>query len=239
MGAGGFGRVYKALRNGVQPVAVKKLQISGERQLTVAERDFIREIALLRACRDANIVQFQGAYLSPEETLLITEYMEGGNLALNIAAGRVTWWRRGRKIALDIAKGLTYLHSRRIIHFDLKVTPERERGRDSTAILLHFFTNLANPLPHLLHSLPTSCSPATARPRLPTWGWRGLPPRITSAAPWAPWPGRRRRCCGASGAQIEQIFTATGLCCGRYARERRLLGGSCGTSGCRRSAPQR
>ena len=93
---------------------------------------FHQEIAILRACRDANIVQFQGAYLGPEETLLVTEYMEGGDLMSNIAAGRVTWWRRGRKIAIDVAKGLCFLHARRIVHFDLK-SPNILLTRDGTA----------------------------------------------------------------------------------------------------------
>ena len=42
--------------------------------------------------------------------------MEGGNLLQNIAARRVTWYRRGRRIAVDVAKGLVFLHSRRIVH---------------------------------------------------------------------------------------------------------------------------
>lgn len=86
------------------------------------------------------------------------QYMEGGNLAVNIAARRVSWWKRGRKvraawrqrsaavalpppckrththrcaccssnhpaqIALDVARGLVFLHSRRIIHFDIKAS---------------------------------------------------------------------------------------------------------------------
>ena len=85
-----------------------------------ALEDFEREIAILKSCRDANIVQFVGAVMQPDCTMLVTEYMEGGNLAQNIAAGRVNWRRRGRKIAIDVAKGLVFLHSRRIVHFDLK-----------------------------------------------------------------------------------------------------------------------
>ncbi|KAG7667074.1 putative serine/threonine-protein kinase [Nannochloris sp. 'desiccata'] len=134
IGSGGFGKVYKALRNGVQPVAVKVIPTSSrggdaERK----EKDSTRqEIAILRACRDANIVQFQGAHLGPDQTLLVTEYMEGGDLMANIAAGRVTWWRRGRKIAIDVAKGLCFLHNRRIVHFDLK-SPNILLTRDGTA----------------------------------------------------------------------------------------------------------
>ena len=133
LGRGAWGRVYKALRGGVQPVAVKELQTGssgGIQQISVEA--FKQEIAILRACRDANIVQFQGAHLGPDQTLLVTEYMEGGDLMANIAAGRVTWWRRGRKIAIDVAKGLCFLHARRIVHFDLK-SPNILLGRDGTA----------------------------------------------------------------------------------------------------------
>lgn len=98
----------------------------------LAQAEFRKEIALLRAMRDPNIVQFQGAYISTESTLLVTEYMEGGNLASNIQAGRVTWWKRGRKIALDVARGLVYLHSKRVIHFDMK-SPNILLTRDGTA----------------------------------------------------------------------------------------------------------
>ncbi|GAB4814550.1 hypothetical protein N2152v2_001596 [Parachlorella kessleri] len=149
LGTGGFGKVFKALRNGVQPVAVKVLLVfkalrigvqpvavkvllasSDLRQMAMAE--FRKEIAILKACRDVNIVQFVGAHISSDKTMLVTEYMEGGNLSTNIAAGRVSWYRRGRKIALDVAKGLVFLHSKRIIHFDLK-SPNILLGRDGTA----------------------------------------------------------------------------------------------------------
>ena len=58
--------------------------------------------------------------------------MEGGDLMANISAGRVNWWRRGRKIAIDVAKGLCFLHARRIVHFDLK-SPNILLARDGTA----------------------------------------------------------------------------------------------------------
>jgi hypothetical protein len=133
LGRGAYGTVYKALRNRVQPVAVKELHTGASGGLQKMSVDaFKNEIAILRHCRDRNVVQFLGAYMGPDRTLLVTEYMEGGDLMSNIAAGRVTWWRRGRKIAIDIAKGLCYLHARRIVHFDLK-SPNILLGRDGTA----------------------------------------------------------------------------------------------------------
>lgn len=58
LGSGGFGVVLKAKRGGVQPVAVKVLRSSGEAATLLGEAGFQREISILRACRDANILQF-------------------------------------------------------------------------------------------------------------------------------------------------------------------------------------
>lgn len=44
------------------------------------------------------------------------EYVPNGNLFKNIqqdSRGTLQWWDRGRHVALDIAKGLAYLHSRK------------------------------------------------------------------------------------------------------------------------------
>ena len=32
----------------------------------------------------------------------------------------MTWWRRGKRVALDVSRALVYLHSRRIVHLDIK-----------------------------------------------------------------------------------------------------------------------
>ena len=50
--------------------------------------------------------------------LLVTEFMAGGNLYDAIASGAsdLGWYQRGRRIALDVVKGLVHLHSRSIIH---------------------------------------------------------------------------------------------------------------------------
>ena len=57
-------QVYKAIRNGVQVVAVKIFtdQVAGVNQARYTEA-FRREIFILRSCHDRNIVQFLGACL--------------------------------------------------------------------------------------------------------------------------------------------------------------------------------
>lgn len=52
---GAFGEVYKAMLKGVNPVAVKVLRD----QSYTSREEFSREVALLKALHNSNIVQFQ------------------------------------------------------------------------------------------------------------------------------------------------------------------------------------
>lgn len=55
--------------------------------------------------------------MQPESMSLIMEYVPHGNLFKSIqqdSKGTLQWWDRGRHVALDIAKGLAYLHSRKV-----------------------------------------------------------------------------------------------------------------------------
>lgn len=38
----------------------------------------------------------------------------------NIRHGRVSWWYHGQRIATDLARALAFLHSRRLVHLDVK-----------------------------------------------------------------------------------------------------------------------
>ncbi|CAK0785070.1 hypothetical protein CVIRNUC_008276 [Coccomyxa viridis] len=149
LGTGASAHVYKAIRNGVQVVAVKIFtdQVAGENQARYTEA-FRREIFILRSCHDRNIVQFLGACLQVGQTILVQEYMENGDLYHAISedmSGRFGWYRKklpsgrpvpntgmARRIALDTARGLFFLHSRKIVHFDLK-SANVLLGRDWTA----------------------------------------------------------------------------------------------------------
>ena len=52
--------------------------------------------------------------------MLVTELMERGDLytLLGKYQGRFAWAKLGRYVALDVARGLAFLHSRNIVHFE-------------------------------------------------------------------------------------------------------------------------
>jgi serine/threonine protein kinase len=80
--------------------------------------------------------------------MLVTEYMPRGDLWRALAkdhpapggapastTGRVFgWWRRGRGVALDVTRALAFMHSKRVLHCDIK-SSNILLGRDGTAKL--------------------------------------------------------------------------------------------------------
>ena len=69
-------------------------------------------------------VQFLGAVTKQQPFMIVTEYMCGGSLADLFKGARFPNLWRAVQIALDMARGMAYLHSRApqaVIHRDLKV----------------------------------------------------------------------------------------------------------------------
>ncbi|KAK9812276.1 hypothetical protein WJX73_009659 [Symbiochloris irregularis] len=122
LGSGSFGTVYKAVQNDGGEVAVKIFRVDGEatgQQLAAVRQ----EIDIIRGCRHQNVVQFLGACLDQDNLMLVTELL---SCDLHTALGdpsrrpRLRWYQGGRTVILHMARGLHYLHSKGIIHFDVK-----------------------------------------------------------------------------------------------------------------------
>ena len=77
------------------------------------------------------------------QVFLITEFMEGGDLGRRIRRDKAvprqtSWYQQGRFIALGIARGLLYLHSRGIVWFHCKPGNVLLNGSGDVAMIADF-----------------------------------------------------------------------------------------------------
>ncbi|GJP44615.1 hypothetical protein CLOM_g3990 [Closterium sp. NIES-68] len=122
VGLGSFGEVFKGEWNGFE-VAVKKL-IDQEIPADAIE-DFKSEVAMMHRLRHPNILLFMGAIIDPPHLSIVTEFLPRGSIFRLLTrpnASSSMDERRRLKMALDVAKGMNYLHccSPLIVHRDLK-----------------------------------------------------------------------------------------------------------------------
>ncbi|XP_071913923.1 G-type lectin S-receptor-like serine/threonine-protein kinase LECRK4 [Coffea arabica] len=120
LGKGSFGAVYKGTFDNRSFVAVKRL----EKVVEEGEREFKAEMRVIGRARHKNLVRLLGFCAEGSKRLLVYEYMSHGSLAdlLFRTKGRLDWNERVR-IALDVARGICYLHQgceAPIIHCDIK-----------------------------------------------------------------------------------------------------------------------
>ncbi|KAM0951195.1 putative protein kinase TKL-CTR1-DRK-2 family [Dioscorea sansibarensis] len=120
IGQGSCGTVYHALWYG-SDVAVKvfsKQEYSDDVILS-----FRQEVSLMKRLRHPNILLFMGAVTSPQRLCIVTEFLPRGSLFRLLQRNTTRLdWRRRIHMALDIARGMNYLHhcNPLIIHRDLK-----------------------------------------------------------------------------------------------------------------------
>ncbi|KAL7091358.1 hypothetical protein ACP275_12G100300 [Erythranthe tilingii] len=120
IGKGSFGEIVKACWRGT-PVAIKRIlpNLSDDKLVI---QDFRHEVNLLVKLRHPNIVQFLGAVTERKPLMLITEYLRGGDLHQHLKEKGALNPSTAINFALDIARGMAYLHSEPnvVIHRDLK-----------------------------------------------------------------------------------------------------------------------
>lgn len=116
LGTGSTAEVYRAGWHGTD-VAVKKLRSSGQ-----LSTEFRREIAVLLRLRHPNLVLFMGACTQQPSALIISEFCAGGTVFALLHQKRklALSWKQRLHFALDVAKGVNFLHRRQVVHRDLK-----------------------------------------------------------------------------------------------------------------------
>ncbi|GJZ73481.1 kinase-like domain, phloem protein 2-like protein [Tanacetum coccineum] len=145
IGSGGYGTVYRAelhhfdashsstiegmirddLPKRKSTVAIKRISNRVDKQ---GEQGFLAEIEMLSNCKHQNIVSLLGFCDEGDQMILVYEYISNGSLddylGDHVKLINLTWAQR-MQICLDIARGLSYLHTSTkdkptIIHRDIK-----------------------------------------------------------------------------------------------------------------------
>ncbi|XP_050439072.1 raf homolog serine/threonine-protein kinase Raf [Adelges cooleyi] len=116
IGSGSFGTVYKANWHG--PVAIKALKV---KQPTAAQlQAFKNEVSVLKKTRHVNVLLFMGVIRKPN-LAIVTQWCEGSSLyrCLHVLEKKFETMQL-ISITGQTAIGMNYLHSKSIIHRDLK-----------------------------------------------------------------------------------------------------------------------
>jgi len=116
LGSGSTAEVFRASWHGTD-VAVKRLLHAGALSAEVSS-----EISILLRLRHPNLVLFMGCSLLRGPPMIVSELCAGGTVfaLLHQQLDLPLPWSQRLKVAVDVAKGMNFLHRRRVVHRDLK-----------------------------------------------------------------------------------------------------------------------
>lgn len=116
IGQGASGGVYTAYTVGTNvSVAIKQMNLEQQPKKDL----IINEILVMKESRHPNIVNFIDSFLLRGDLWVVMEYMEGGSLT-DVVTSNIMTEGQIAAISKETLKGLEHLHSKGVIHRDIK-----------------------------------------------------------------------------------------------------------------------
>lgn len=119
LGEGAFGKVFRGEWKTRGQRRTTRKQIAIKEMVDLSSNDSLKnEVRVLANLKSPYVITLYGIAENPFR--LVFELMEGGTLKERLHDGKDFFWNERKAIALDVARGLVYLHGKRILHRDLK-----------------------------------------------------------------------------------------------------------------------
>lgn len=125
IGSGAFGSVYLALNldNG-SLMAVKEIKFQELSGLPNLIKQIREELSVMEMLHHPNVVEYYGIEVHRDKVYIFEEYCQGGSLAALLEHGRIEDEGIIQVYTMQMLEGLAYLHSRGIVHRDVKPDSE-------------------------------------------------------------------------------------------------------------------
>jgi len=116
IGQGASGGVYTAFEAGTRKcVAIKQMNLEQQPKKDL----IINEIIVMKESKHQNIVNFMDSYLHSGDLWVVMEYMQGGSLT-DVVTFNIMSEPQIAAVCREVLYGLQHLHSKNVIHRDIK-----------------------------------------------------------------------------------------------------------------------
>ena len=121
IGAGAFGSVYLAVNLDTGSLmAVKEIRYQDVSPLPNLYTQIREELQVMEMLHHPNVVEYYGIEVHRDKVYIFEEYCQGGSLSALLELGRIEDERIIQVYTMQMLEGLAYLHSKGIVHRDIK-----------------------------------------------------------------------------------------------------------------------